>query len=139
MSSELTGSHLPPLTGANDSGDSTKRVEDLIERVRTQHPDVAKRIDERAAAIDNVITAKRDRLADLRRAVGLTQQQLAAQLGVSQPEVSKLEARETFMVDTLARFVAATGGHLRLLAEYDDGAVVELALTDSAEATEADA
>jgi DNA-directed RNA polymerase specialized sigma subunit len=129
VTSEPTRDVLPLSSDADDSADSPQRVGAIAEMVR-ERPGSAARMIQRAQAFEALITARRQRLAELRLVVGLTQRQVAARLGVSQPDSSKLEARDMFMVDTLARFVAATGGHLRLLAEYDDGSVVELTLTE---------
>ena len=115
----LTGS-LPPLTGA-DTADPTEAVRRLLDDARSD-PFVIDGL----RGLDDYVAIKRERLSGLRKALRLTQVQIAAELGVNQPEISKLENRETFMVDTLARFVAATGGRLRLIAEYDDGTVVEV-------------
>ena len=121
----LTGEHLPEIS-TTDGVDGTTAVEALIAEAK-RDPEQAKAITERRAGIDDYVTRKARRLADLRKAVGLTQQQVAAELGVSQPEVSKLEGRDTYLVETLARFVAATGGRLRIIAEYDNAdTVVEL-------------
>ncbi|MEI2638409.1 MAG: helix-turn-helix transcriptional regulator [Microthrixaceae bacterium] len=85
--------------------------------------------DSRVAAqtkrFDEYIERKVNRLADLRKANALTQAQIAVELGVSQAEVSKLEHRETHMVETLLRLVAASGGRLRMVVEYDDGTLIE--------------
>lgn len=118
-SDDLTGS-LPPLTGAADAGTSTARVQALLDEVATDS-----RLVDRTARIDEFIARKVARLADLRRAAGLTQAQVAKELGVSQSEISKLEGRETHLVDTLSRFVSATGGRLHLVVEYDDGTRIE--------------
>ena len=66
------------------------------------------------------VERKRQRLADLRRARSLTQQQLATQLDMTQSELSRLERRDNLMISTLAKFIAATGGQLRFVAVYDD-------------------
>lgn len=115
----LTGT-LPPLTGV-DSADSTETVRRVLDEARTEP-----KVIDGARGLDGYVAVKKARLSGLRKAIGLTQAQIAAELGVNQPEISKFENRETFMVDTLARFVAATGGRLRLIAEYDDGTVVEV-------------
>lgn len=60
-------------------------------------------------------------LAGLRHGRGLTQRQVAAQLGATQPDVSKLEARRDLRVSTLRAYVTATGGQLRLVAAYPEG------------------
>ena len=66
------------------------------------------------------VERKRQRLADLRRARSLIQQQLATQLDMTQSELSRLERRDNLMISTLAKFIAATGGQLRVVAVYDD-------------------
>jgi DNA-binding transcriptional regulator YiaG len=68
-------------------------------------------------------------LAALRKARELTQVQLAGSLGIGQGDVSKLEQRSNVTLVTLARYVEATGGKLRLFAEYGNDCV-ELDLSD---------
>jgi len=53
-------------------------------------------------------------LAELRKAAGLTQSDLAGLLGITQPSVSKLEHLDDISVSTLSRFCAALGGGLEL-------------------------
>ena len=60
-------------------------------------------------------------LGALRRARGLTQQQVADVLEMTQPEVSKLERRRDVRVSTLRAYVGALGGHLVLSARFPDG------------------
>lgn len=62
-------------------------------------------------------------LRKLRSHRRLTQQQLAARLGVTQPEVSKLEARSDVRVSTMRAYMAALGGRLALVARFRDGEV----------------
>ena len=63
-------------------------------------------------------------LSALRKARGLTQMQLSEELGMSQGEISRLERRENLHLATLARFIEATGGELRLTVVYEDDEVV---------------
>jgi DNA-binding transcriptional regulator YiaG len=67
-------------------------------------------------------------LSELRRAFQLSQVTLAETLAMSQSELSRLERRADLLLSTLTRFVAATGGHLRLVANYPDRAPIELRL-----------
>lgn len=62
------------------------------------------------------------RLAQLREQIGMSQAQLAASMGISQPRVSQLERGDVsqMAVDTLSRYVMALGGRLRLVADFDD-------------------
>lgn len=68
------------------------------------------------------------RLAEIRKADGLVRQaDVAALMGVSQARVSKLEGGDLSRTElgTLQSYVAALGGNLRVVAEFDD-ATVEL-------------
>ena len=55
-------------------------------------------------------------MAQARRAVGLTQTELAARMGVSQMQVSRLEgeSRRNYTLGALQRYVDALGGEYRL-------------------------
>jgi ribosome-binding protein aMBF1 (putative translation factor) len=79
--------------------------------------------------IDAHVERKQATLAQVRQAVGLTQTQLAEELGIAQGDVSKIEHRDNLRLATLARFIEATGGHLRIVAVYDD-TEVDLAIGD---------
>jgi DNA-binding XRE family transcriptional regulator len=60
-------------------------------------------------------------LAEIRRAIGMTQQELASKLEVGQGSVSKLENAADMYLTTLRKYVEALGGHLRLTAEFPGG------------------
>jgi len=61
------------------------------------------------------------RLAEIRRRRGMTQTEVARQMGVSQRRVSAIEhGAEQATRATLATYVAALGGRLRLIAEFED-------------------
>jgi transcriptional regulator with XRE-family HTH domain len=62
-------------------------------------------------------------LQELRRARQLSQEQLAEELGATQPEISKIERRTDMYVSTLRRFVEAMGGQLEISARFPDGTV----------------
>ena len=62
-------------------------------------------------------------LQELRRARDLTQQQVAASLGINQVAVSKMEGQTDMYVSTLRRFVEAMGGERRSVAHFPQGAV----------------
>ena len=62
-------------------------------------------------------------LQELRRALDLTQQQVAATLGINQVAVSKMEGQTDMYVSTLRRFVEAMGGKLRIVAHFPEGNV----------------
>ncbi|HTD37139.1 MAG TPA: XRE family transcriptional regulator [Candidatus Limnocylindrales bacterium] len=69
---------------------------------------------------------ERMRLGQLRRARALSQQTLAEALQIAQGDVSKIERRSDVYVRTLRRFVEATGGRLRIVAEYPDAEPIEI-------------
>jgi transcriptional regulator with XRE-family HTH domain len=69
-------------------------------------------------------------LRDLRQAQHLTQERMAALLGVEQENVSRLERRADLLLSTLSSYVAAMGGKLRLVAEFPNRKPVTVALGD---------
>jgi len=62
-------------------------------------------------------------LAEIRRAVGLTQEQVAASLGIKQPSLSRLESQDDMQISTLRRLIAALGGELEIIAHLPGGAI----------------
>lgn len=60
-------------------------------------------------------------LRGLRTARGMAQKNVARRMGVAQSRVSAIERSdmEAAQVQTIARYVTATGGHLRLIAQFD--------------------
>jgi hypothetical protein len=65
-------------------------------------------------------------LGELRSRRGAGQSDIALAIGSSQPNVSRIERQPDLYVSTLEEYVAALGGRLRILAEFDDE-TVELA------------
>jgi len=62
-------------------------------------------------------------LQELRKALQLTQQQVAATLSMNQAAVSKMEGQTDMYVSTLRRFIEAMGGELRIVAHFPHGDV----------------
>jgi len=58
-------------------------------------------------------------LRALREAAGLTQEELAQRVTITQSQLSKLERREDYRLSTLRRYVAALGGELEIVAVVD--------------------
>lgn len=56
-------------------------------------------------------------LAELRKKAGLSQSELASRLGVSQSAISQIESQQNLKLDTLASYVEALGGRLKLSIE----------------------
>lgn len=62
-------------------------------------------------------------LQALRRALDLTQQQVAASLDINPVAVSEMEGQTDLYVSTLRHFVEAMGGELRIVAYFPEGTV----------------
>ena len=79
----------------------------------------------RRARIETEKRAMMDALAlsELRVRQRFTQSEVAATLGVSQANVSRIEHEEDLYLSTLRDYVAALGGHLEITAVFPDGAV----------------
>jgi transcriptional regulator with XRE-family HTH domain len=63
------------------------------------------------------------KLAELREVLALSQAALAAELGVKQAEISKIERRTDMLISTLSRLIRALGGELEIRAVFPDRAV----------------
>jgi plasmid maintenance system antidote protein VapI len=62
-------------------------------------------------------------LTEIRQAVGMTQEEVAALLGVKQPTLSRLESQHDMQITTLQRLVRALGGELEVIAHLPNGTV----------------
>ncbi|MFF5077214.1 helix-turn-helix domain-containing protein [Actinoplanes sp. NPDC000266] len=67
------------------------------------------------------------RLAEVRRARGLTQQQVAQGMGVTKGRVSQIERGKISGQEVLARYAAALGGRLHQAIYFDDGDISAIA------------
>lgn len=69
-------------------------------------------------------------LSEIRKALSITQKDLAERLGLAQGEVSRFENAEITgaKIGTLDRYVEGMGGRLRLVAEMPDGTVADIPL-----------
>lgn len=59
-------------------------------------------------------------LADLRRELGVTQEELAKSLDVDQSQISRIERRDDHLISTLRRCVRALGGDIEVTAVVGD-------------------
>ncbi|NGM88978.1 helix-turn-helix transcriptional regulator [Parapusillimonas sp. SGNA-6] len=59
-------------------------------------------------------------LKELRKRSGQTQEELAAELGVGQDTISRLEKRSDMLLSTLRHYIESVGGHLALVATFPD-------------------
>lgn len=72
-------------------------------------------------------------LFELRRRAALSQVELAARLNVSQSAVSQLERSTDPKLSTVRDYVEGLGGHLQLVAVFDDGGSYPLVIEAASE------
>ncbi len=78
----------------------------------------------------NRIAARRNQvlreisLKQLRRALRLTQRELAGTPRVNQAAISKMESQYDMYISTLRRFLEGMGARLKIIAEFPDGEIV---------------
>jgi DNA-binding XRE family transcriptional regulator len=89
---------------------------DLNKRLDALPDGEGDRIRERTREQIEAETAYAASLAELRKARTLTQEQLAATLGVTQAQVSRIEHQTD--LSTLAGYLEAMGGHLELVGVF---------------------
>lgn len=77
---------------------------------------------ERRKRIESVAATRLavNKLKDLRKSLGLSQQELANLLEVTQPAISKFENMSDMQISTLASIIEAMGGHLEIVAHFPD-------------------
>jgi DNA-binding XRE family transcriptional regulator len=93
----------------------TKNFDVLRQRARARDPEWDANVAERVRAIEDALA-----LAELRQSRHVTQVQLAETLGISQGNISRLEARSDVYLSTLRSYVEALGGHLEIAAVFGD-------------------
>lgn len=72
-------------------------------------------------------------LASVREALGFTQTDLAAAMGVTQSNIAQAERRKDLLVSTLARYLSAIGADLHLVVQFEGRPPVELTLDELTE------
>lgn len=96
----------------------TRKFEELAERTR-RDPERAARIDQLIAAYPREEGAYR--VAELRRALGVTQVELADLVGRSQSAISQIENGEIALsIDLLRSIITQLGGDLEITAVFPD-------------------
>jgi len=97
---------------------STRNFQDVIDKLR-QDPERARRMDVLKA--EHEAEQRAYQLSELRRALGVTQAELAALIGRSQTTISQLENGDVGLsLDTLRRIVTELGGTIEITAVFDD-------------------
>lgn len=109
----------------------TKNFNELRERARQRDPDWDGTVAERRRAMEDALA-----LTELRQSRSITQVQLADVLGISQGNVSRLEARSDVYLSTLRSYVEALGGHLEIAAVFPDDRVPVTVGTNSRDSTD---
>ena len=71
-------------------------------------------------------------LAEIRQAVGMTQEEVAAILDVKQPTLSRMESQDDMQISTLRRLIEALGGELEIIAHLPKGDIRISQFTDAA-------
>jgi DNA-binding XRE family transcriptional regulator len=97
--------------------------EDLRAEFGFTETEEAKMATERSSMLSEI---RAHRLAEIRSGQGETQTAIARRMGVSQARVSAIEHGQIGRseVDTLAAYVEALGGKLKLIADFGDSTVV---------------
>jgi transcriptional regulator with XRE-family HTH domain len=72
-------------------------------------------------------------LSEVRKALEISQKELARRLGVGQPAVAKLERRADMHVSRLRSLIETMGGKLRIVAEFPQGSVTITNFADAGE------
>jgi DNA-binding XRE family transcriptional regulator len=94
-----------------------------LQEVIAEQPATSRRKIERRFAD---LVAQEMTMRELRKALKVTQVQLAKKLGVNQEQVSRSEKRADIHLSTLKRSVEAMGGTLTLIAQFPDRPPVKL-------------
>jgi hypothetical protein len=94
-----------------------------LDDVLAQVPRTRRRAIERRAT---ELIAEEMSLRELRKALALTQCDVARQLDKGQHEISRIEHRGDMLLSTLTRLVQALGGELELVCRFTDRAPIRL-------------
>ncbi len=106
-----------------------KDVEEIIAAL----PDESrKRVEARAAEL----IAEEMTLRDLRKAMSMTQVEMAKALDIGQEGVSRLEKRTDMLLSTLGNCIKAMGGELALVATFPNRAPVVLKSAEELESVD---
>jgi transcriptional regulator with XRE-family HTH domain len=96
---------------------------------RTLNQKIAKLPARRRASVEARADALIDEemsLQELRKALDLTQTDMAERLGVGQDTISRYEQRTDMLLSTLQGYLKAVGGRLTIIAEFPDRSPVKI-------------
>ena len=100
-----------------------RNIEEVIQHLPRQRRD---RINTQARKLALEMIRNAESLDGLRKAVGQTQAELAATLGIGQNAVSQLESRTDLYLSTLSKYVGALGMDLEIALVTADGERIDL-------------
>ncbi len=96
----------------------------VMERIATLSEDRQKKIQAGASAIIETM-----HLAEVRKALDVTQNDLAQATGLQQGEISRIENHmENVQLKTLEKYVLGLGGTFKIVADFPDGTHAEIPL-----------
>ena len=98
----------------------------LDDVIKALSPERQAKVEALARKKANEMIAAAKSLADFRKAVGKTQEEVGKQLGIKQHAVSQLEKRSDLYLSTLARFLDSLGMTLELALIAADGTRIPL-------------
>jgi transcriptional regulator with XRE-family HTH domain len=90
----------------------SKPFKNLIEKMPAER---RRRIKEKAKNLETQMA-----IGELRRALELTQEQVAGSLNVKQAAISKIERQSDIYIGTLRKILTAMGAELRIVAHFPD-------------------
>ena len=82
------------------------------------HPDDRAAVEE--ARQERTLQVRAEYLTEMRKKAGMTQGEVAADMGVSQQRVSAIERGSVAELATLADYIRALGGELKVIADFGD-------------------
>jgi DNA-binding XRE family transcriptional regulator len=82
------------------------------------HPDDHTAVEE--ARQKRALQVRADYLTEMRKKAGMTQAEVAEAMGVSQQRVSAIESGSIAELATLADYIRALGGELKVIADFGD-------------------
>jgi DNA-binding XRE family transcriptional regulator len=98
--------------------DMAKPLKELLDKVSS---DVKAKAELKALAIIDEMG-----LAELRKALGVTQVTLADEMGVQQPTIARIEKQQDIYVSTVRNYIESLGGHMELYASFPDGTRIRI-------------
>lgn len=82
------------------------------------HPDDRQSVE--SAHIERLAKSRAEKLAHMRKIIGLTQADVAKAIGVTPQRVSAIESGQVAEISVLAQYVQALGGELKVIADFGD-------------------